>query len=78
MRKGITEEKIAKVQQLEGVAKELGISVGNLALAWILRKDNVASALVGASRPEQVTENAKASGIVLSEDVQERIEDILK
>ncbi|OZB94420.1 aldo/keto reductase family protein [Paenibacillus sp. XY044] len=78
MRKGITEEKIAKVQQLEGIAKELGISVGNLALAWILRKDNVASALVGASRPEQVTENAKASGIVLSEDVQGRIEDILK
>jgi len=52
--------------------------VGNLALAWILRQPNVASALVGASRPEQVTENAKASGIELSEDVQTRIEEILK
>ncbi|WP_138493726.1 aldo/keto reductase family protein [Paenibacillus pinistramenti] len=78
MRKGITEEKIAKVRQLEEVARELGVSVGNLALAWILRNDNVASALVGASRPEQVTENAKASGIELSADVLERIEEILK
>ncbi|NWL86661.1 aldo/keto reductase [Paenibacillus sp. 79R4] len=78
VRKGITEEKIAKVKQLEGIAAELGISVGNLALAWILRQSNVASALVGASRPEQVTENAKASGIELSEDVLNRIEEILK
>ncbi len=78
VRKGITEEKIAKVKQLEGIAKELDVSVGNLALAWILRLNNVASALVGASRPEQVTENAKASGIELSEDVLSRIEGILK
>ncbi|HWO53045.1 MAG TPA: aldo/keto reductase family protein [Paenibacillus cookii] len=78
MRKGITEEKINQVKQLEGIAKELGISVGNLALAWVLRSGNVASALVGASRPEQVTQNAKASGVELSEDVLNRIEEILK
>lgn len=78
MRKGITEEKIAKVRELEKIAGELEVSVGNLALAWILRQRNVASALVGASRPEQVTENVKASGIELSEDVQTRIEEILK
>ncbi|GAA0135221.1 aldo/keto reductase family protein [Paenibacillus sp. YSY-4.3] len=78
VRKGITEEKIAKVQQLEAIAAELGITVGNLALAWILSHENVASSLVGASRPEQVTENAKASGIDLSEDVLNRIEEILK
>lgn len=78
VRNGITEEKIAKVKQLAGIAAELGISVGNLALAWILRQPNVASALIGASRPEQVTENAKASGIALSEDVLTRIEEILK
>ncbi|MBT2765398.1 aldo/keto reductase family protein [Paenibacillus lautus] len=78
MRKGITEEKIAKVRELEKIAAELEVSVGNLALAWILRQPNVASALVGASRPEQVTENAKASGIELSEEVQTRIEEILK
>lgn len=78
MRKGITEEKIAKVRELEKIAAELDVSVGDLALAWILRQPNVASALVGASRPEQVTENAKASGIELSEEVQARIEEILK
>jgi voltage-dependent potassium channel beta subunit len=78
MGKGITEEKINKVRQLEAIAAELEISVGNLALAWILRQPNVASALVGASRPEQVTENAKASGITLSEDVLTQIETILK
>ncbi|HZG76877.1 MAG TPA: aldo/keto reductase, partial [Paenibacillus sp.] len=77
VRNGITEEKIAKVRQLEAVAKELGLSVGNLALAWILRQGNVASALVGASRPEQVTENAKASGVKLEADVLEKIEAIL-
>lgn len=78
VRKGITEEKLAKVRELEKIAAELGLSVGNLALAWILRKPIVASALVGASRPEQVIENAKASGVKLSEDVLSRIEDILK
>jgi len=78
VRKGITEDKLAKVRALEGVAAELGLSVGNLALAWILRQPNVASALVGASRPEQVTENAKTSGIELGADVIDRIEDILK
>lgn len=78
VRKGITEEKISKVKQLEVIAAELGVSVGNLALAWILRQSNIASALVGASRPEQVTENAKASGIELSEEVLNRIEEILK
>ncbi|WP_308634047.1 aldo/keto reductase family protein [Paenibacillus silvisoli] len=77
VRKGITDEKIEKVRKLEGISQELEISVGNLALAWILRQPNVASALVGASRPEQVTENAKASGIELSQDIIDRIEEIL-
>ncbi|MEK4510542.1 aldo/keto reductase [Paenibacillus anaericanus] len=78
MRKNITEDKIAKVHELEKIAKELEISVGNLALAWILRKANVSSALIGASRPEQVIENAKASDIVLSEEIINQIEEILK
>ncbi len=77
MRKGITEEKISKVQQLDKVASELGITVGQLALAWILRQPNVASALVGASRPDQVKENIQASGIELSGEVLTQIEAIL-
>jgi voltage-dependent potassium channel beta subunit len=67
-----------KVEQLNGIAAELGIKMSQLALAWILRQPNVASALVGASRPEQVEENCAASGIQLSADVQERIEAILQ
>ncbi|MNO50861.1 L-glyceraldehyde 3-phosphate reductase [compost metagenome] len=62
---------------MSGVAAELNISVGNLALAWILRQPNVASALVGASRPQQVEENVKASGIELTGDTLQRIEEIL-
>ncbi|REE68700.1 voltage-dependent potassium channel beta subunit [Paenibacillus taihuensis] len=77
VRNGITEEKIAKVGALSAIAKELEITTGQLALAWILRQPNVASALVGASRPEQVVENVNASGITLSEDVLARIEAIL-
>lgn len=77
MRKGLTEEKIAKVIQLNAIAKELGITVAQLALAWILRQPNVASALVGASRPQQVVENAAASGITLAPEVLEKIEGIL-
>lgn len=77
MRKGLTEEKIGKVLQLNAIAKELGITVAQLALAWILRQPNIASALVGASRPQQVVENAAAAGIVLAPEVLEKIESIL-
>jgi len=76
-RKGLTEENIAKVQQLEAVASDLNMTIGNLALAWILRQPNVSSALVGASRPAQVEDNAKASDITLSADVLERVEAIM-
>ncbi|WP_027724899.1 aldo/keto reductase family protein [Tuberibacillus calidus] len=73
----LTDENLDKVEQLKGVAAELGITVAQLALAWILRQPNVASALVGASRPEQIEENAKASGVKLDEETLEKIEAIL-
>lgn len=73
----LNQERIAKVGELSKIADELGIRTSQLAIAWILRQPNVASALVGASRPEQVRENASASGIKLSADVLERIEKIL-
>lgn len=53
------------VQRVVPIAARLGITMGQLALAWVLREPNVASAIVGASRPEQVRENAAASGIEL-------------
>jgi aryl-alcohol dehydrogenase-like predicted oxidoreductase len=55
------------VQRLVPIAEGLGITMAQLALAWVLREDNVASAIIGASRPEQVEENAAASGIDLDD-----------
>ena len=57
------------VDGLTSVAKEAGMTMAQMALAWVLREPNVSSAIVGASRPEQVTDNAAASGKKLSDDV---------
>jgi voltage-dependent potassium channel beta subunit len=73
----LTESILEKVEQLTKVAQELNLSMAQLALAWVLRQSNVSSALVGASRPEQIEENAKASGVKLSADVLEKISTIL-
>lgn len=59
------------------VADEVGCTLSQLALAWILRQPNVASALIGASRPEQVEENVKAIDVTLSEEILQKIENIL-
>lgn len=74
----LTDENLDKVEKLKGIADELGLSLAQLALAWILRQQNVASALVGASRPEQIEENAKASGVKLDDEVLAKIDAILK
>ncbi|MFH5184978.1 aldo/keto reductase family protein [Paenibacillus sp. TAB 01] len=76
--KRLNESSLRKVDQLGKIADELGIKLSQLAIAWILRQNNVASALVGASRPEQVVENCSASGIELSGDVLQSIEAILQ
>lgn len=66
-----------KVDALEDFAGELGIPFAEMALAWILRQPNVASALVGASRPEQIEANCRAVDVQLSQDTLDRIEEIL-
>ncbi len=63
----LTEAVIGAVDRLRPIADGLGITMSQLALAWVLREPNVASAIVGASRPEQVEDNAAASGIELDE-----------
>ncbi|HEU5477073.1 MAG TPA: aldo/keto reductase family protein [Gaiellaceae bacterium] len=68
---------LERVQRLRPVAEELGVSMAQLALAWVLREENVASAIVGASRPEQVEDNAAASGVELDASTLERIDEIL-
>jgi aryl-alcohol dehydrogenase-like predicted oxidoreductase len=65
------------VQRLRPIAQDAGLTMSQLALAWILREDNVASAIIGASRPEQVRENAAASGHELSDDVLRAIDEAL-
>jgi aryl-alcohol dehydrogenase-like predicted oxidoreductase len=63
------------VQRLVPIAAGLGITTAQLALAWVLREENVASAIVGASRPEQVEENAGASGVELDQATLQAIDD---
>jgi 1-deoxyxylulose-5-phosphate synthase len=65
------------VARLEPVAQEAGLTMSQLALAWVLRQDNVAAAIVGASRPEQVHENARAAGVDLDADTLRAIDEAL-
>ncbi len=73
----MTPDVLASVQELKPIAKELDLDLAQLAIAWVLRNSNVASAIIGASRPEQVTANAKAAGVTLSEETQARIDGAL-
>jgi len=73
----LNDENLDKVERLKDIALNENLSLSQLAISWILRQPNVASALVGASRPEQLDENIKASGIKLNDDTLQRIEDIL-
>jgi aryl-alcohol dehydrogenase-like predicted oxidoreductase len=65
----MTDETLEAVQRLRPIAEDAGLTLPQLALAWVLRRDEVASAIVGASRPEQVHANAAASGVTLTPDV---------
>ena len=74
----LNEENAEKVRRLKPIADELGISRAQLALAWVLRRPRVSSAITGATRPSQVEENARAADIELSDDVVAQIEAILE
>jgi 1-deoxyxylulose-5-phosphate synthase len=65
------------VQRLRPIAEEAGLTMSQLALAWVLRQDNVTAAIIGATRPEQVHENAKAAGVRLSADTLQAMDDAL-
>lgn len=73
----LNDETLTAVQKLRPIADGLGIEMAQLAIAWTLANDNVAGAIVGASRPEQVELNAKASGIKLDADVLQAIDEAL-
>jgi aryl-alcohol dehydrogenase-like predicted oxidoreductase len=65
---------LAAVAELKPIAAELGLTMAQMALAWVLRRAEVASAILGASRPEQVVDNVRAVGVRLPDEVLERID----
>ncbi len=77
LKRDLTPEKLAKVRRLGGIAGELGLTTGQLALAWVLRRSEISAAITGATRPEHVLTSVKAAEVTLSADVLAEIERIL-
>lgn len=73
----MSDDVLRRVQDLGPVAQEAGLSPAQLAVAWVLQNANVSAAIIGASRPEQVHENASATGVRLDEAVLKRIDEVL-
>jgi aryl-alcohol dehydrogenase-like predicted oxidoreductase len=73
----LDDEVLTRVQQLKPLAQEAGLTMAQLAVAWVLQNRNVSAAIIGASRPEQVEENVKAAGVKLDEGLLKRIDEIL-
>ncbi|HEU5159912.1 MAG TPA: aldo/keto reductase family protein [Streptosporangiaceae bacterium] len=73
----LEDERLARVANLEPIAAEAGLSMAQLAIAWVLQNSNVSAAIIGASRPEQVHENVKAAGVELDAEIMRRIDETL-
>jgi aryl-alcohol dehydrogenase-like predicted oxidoreductase len=73
----LNDDILERVQKLEPLAGEAGLSLAQLAVAWVLQNPNVASAIIGASRPEQVHENVKAAGVKLEPELMTAIDEAL-
>jgi aryl-alcohol dehydrogenase-like predicted oxidoreductase len=77
IKRWLSDDVLERVQQLEPLANEAGLSMAQLAVAWVLQNDNVASAIIGASRPEQIHDNAAASEVKLDDDLLAKIDKVL-
>jgi aryl-alcohol dehydrogenase-like predicted oxidoreductase len=77
IRRMLNDEVLTRVQGLKPIADDAGLSLAQLAVAWVLQNRNVSAAIIGASRPEQVVENVKASGVRLEPAIMSRIDEIL-
>ncbi|GAB3819140.1 aldo/keto reductase family protein [Kribbella italica] len=73
----LKDDVLNRVQELQPIADEVGLSLSQLAVVWVLQNQNVSSAIIGASRPEQVIENVKASGVKLEDALLKRIDEVL-
>jgi aryl-alcohol dehydrogenase-like predicted oxidoreductase len=74
----MAEEVLSAVQQLVPIAKELDLTLAQFALAWVLQNPNISSAIIGASKPEQVVANVKAVGVEIPKELMTRAEAILE
>jgi aryl-alcohol dehydrogenase-like predicted oxidoreductase len=77
IKRWMRDDVLTRVQELKPVAEQVGLSMAALAVAWVLQNDNVATAIIGASKPEQVHDNAAAAGVRLDTEVLKRIDEIL-
>jgi aryl-alcohol dehydrogenase-like predicted oxidoreductase len=77
IRRLLRDEVLERVQRLRPLADEAGLSMAALALAWVLQEDNVASAIIGASRPEQVRDNVAAVGVRLDPELKRQMDELL-
>jgi aryl-alcohol dehydrogenase-like predicted oxidoreductase len=77
IKRWMRDDVLERVQQLVPLAEEAGLSMAQLAVAWVLQNENVASAIIGAARPEQVRDNAAASGVKLEEGLLAKIDEVL-
>ncbi|WP_022899709.1 aldo/keto reductase family protein [Humibacter albus] len=73
----LTDDVLTAVQKLQPIADEAGLTLAQLAVAWVLQNPNVAGAIVGASRPEQVKSNAEAAGVKLDDEALARIDEVI-
>ena len=77
IKRWMSEDVLTGVQKLQPIADEVGLTMAQLAIAWVLQNPNVASAIIGASRPAQVAANVKASGVTLSAEILTSIDDAI-
>jgi aryl-alcohol dehydrogenase-like predicted oxidoreductase len=73
----IRDEVLTAVQNLKPIADQVDLSLAQLAVAWVLQNPNVSSAIIGASKPAQIKENVKASGVKLSPEIMRDIDRVL-
>ena len=73
----LRDDVLERVQQLRPLAEEAGLSLAQLSVAWVLQNPNVSAAIIGASRPEQVTENVRAAGVKLDAELLKRMDAVL-
>jgi aryl-alcohol dehydrogenase-like predicted oxidoreductase len=77
IRRLLTDDILTRVQQLRPIADDAGLTMAQLAVAWVLQNPNVSAAIIGASRPEQVRDNVKAAGVKLDADILKRIDEVI-